>query len=465
MGFKERVYQASPVWIQNLGVSAVGWSIRRQRFGRQFQEVSAEFADRQWQPATALADYQNERLRLLIRHAFDNVPHYRRVMDGLKLRPDDFRTAQDLPKLPVLTRDVFKTDPDSFRARNVSRRSLLRGETSGTTGSPMSVYWDKQVVVVNAVVEWRQKNWTGLKRGDRISTLMLSRAAIPQRQARPPFWRFNRPMNQLLLSALHMRPENLPHYIAALRRFRPAALEAYPSAACLLARYLLDRGEELPLRCVLTTSETWQRSQRDLIERAFCCHVFDYYGMAERVVFGTECEAHSGLHLNTDYGITEVVDDAFNPVGPGISGRIVGTSLHSLGMPLIRYATTDMAAVRQQQCSCGRAFPLLAGFEGRSDDMVVTPDGRMIPSTALTSALDRIPGISECQIIQGEREHIVVEVVRGLSYTEADTRQLLEQLRILLGQRLRIDVQFVTEIERSSAGKFRWVISKVPVVS
>ena len=116
---------------------------------------------------------------------------------------------------------------------------------------------------------------------------------VPTHQKAPPFWRLNYLHNQLWLSSFHLTEDTIGHYLAHLQEFKPVVLEAYPSTAYIMAKYLDGRGRRLPLRAVLTSSETLHETQRETIERAFCCKVFDYYGLAERTIFATECEAHT----------------------------------------------------------------------------------------------------------------------------------------------------------------------------
>ena len=150
---------------------------------------------------------------------------------------------------------------------------------------------------------------------------------------------------QLWFSSFHLSEANLSAYVREMRRRRLAFLEGYPSTLYILASYLRRRGERLPLRAVFSSSETLHAVQREALTAAFECPIFDFYGLAERVVFAGECEAHEGKHLFDEYGITEVVDDAGAPVPPGQRGWLTGTTLWNRGMPLLRYRTSDMTAL------------------------------------------------------------------------------------------------------------------------
>jgi phenylacetate-CoA ligase len=458
----ERTYQRSPHRLQELALNAYALKIHLQRFGRPFFALSDRWQKTQWWSREALTELQNEQLRILIAHAYDSVPYYRRVMTERRLTPADFKTVHDLPKLPLLTREDVRRHGSELISRKVRRADLACGHTSGTTGSPLQFYWDKQMCLVNNVADWRQKYWAGLKYGE-PHAMLLGRTIVPTHQTTPPFWRMNYLHNQLWLSSFHLTEENLQHYVSHLQRFGPVALEGYPSTAYILARYLVRQGRRLPLRAVLTSSETLHQTQRETIEEAFCCKVFDFYGLAERTIFATECEAHAGHHVNMEYGITEVVDAAGEPVADGTMGKLAGTSLHNFAMPFLRYLTSDVSSILRTPCACCRGLPLMADVTTKAEDIVVTKDGRFISPSVLTHPFKPLHSIKLSQIVQEEPDRVVVKIVPDELFSDADAAQLRSALQQRLGAEMRLEIQVVPSIPRTAAGKFRWVISKVPL--
>ena len=398
----------------------------------------------------------------MLTHALRRVPYYREIGQQLRLSPGDFRSAEDLWKLPILSREAVRQNFSKLVSDGVNPRRLWLGHTSGTTGAPLQFYWDKSVVVMNNVVLWRHRHSAGFTIGDPFLKL-TGNVVVPLSQRTPPYWRFNRALNQLFLSAFHLSEEALPHYVGAIRQFQPRFMDAYPSTAYILARYLLGRNETIPLQGVFTSSETLFPIQREVIEQAFGCRVFDYYGLAERTVFATECEKHTGHHINLDYGILELINQNGSIRNAGHAGRIVATGLHNWAMPLIRYETSDITALSPTACSCGRSFPLMDAVTTKAEDIVVTPDGRHISPSVLTHPFKPMHHIRESQIIQVDPERIVVKIVRRRGYTDDDTRQLLAGLRERLGENMHVTPEFVSEIPREPSGKFRWVISRVPL--
>ncbi len=289
----QRIYNSSPVFIQNLMLNGYAFKIYKERYGSKFKKVMAELEKTQHYSQEEIDHYQSIRLIKLIQHAYATVPYYRELFDQVRLRPEDIRSKKDLTKIPVLTREDVRNHSSKLISQSYKLNQLVHGHTSGTTGSPLDFYWDINTCVYTNAVDWRQKNWAGVKYGDPIAVL-LGRMIVPITNSSPPFWRMNYLHNQLWFSSFHMSEENLKCYIDKLKRFKPVAFEGYPSTVYILARYLASKNSTFPLKAVFTSSETLFPIQKEVIEKTFECKIYDFYGMAERVLFATECEAHHG---------------------------------------------------------------------------------------------------------------------------------------------------------------------------
>ena len=457
---KDLLYRKSPGWIQTLFLNIHAASLYYRRYNKKFWKLMDEFQRNEKLSMCEIKEFQDEKLKTIIRHAYENVPYYKTTMSNLKLLPKDIKGQIDLYKLPILTRKEVKLNFKKLRAVNYPENKLILGHTSGTTGTPLEFYWDNSVEIIHHVVDLRQKNWAGLMFGDRYASLQ-GRVIVPLDRKKPPFWRTNYLNNQLFLSSFHLKKENIPIYIDKLLSFKPTAIEGYPSTLYILAKYLLLNRVTIPLKAALTSSETLFPTQRETIAKAFQCEVFDFYGMAERVVYSSECEKHEGHHLNLDYGIAEILDNSNNPVSDGKIGRIVATGLWNYGMPLIRYKTSDLTAISSDKCSCGRVFPLMEDVTTKDEDIVTTPDGRLISSSVLTHPFKPMHNIEESQIIQEDLHNITVKIVRTLSYSENDSKMLIKSMKERLGDDVSISLEFVESIQRTRNGKFRWVISNI----
>ena len=459
---KWTVYDRLPVALQNMVVSGYGRRILRERFGPEFRRLNTFLERSERLDREELRAYQDERLREVVAHAYATVPHYRDVMDRRRLRPSDIRTAEDLPKLPVLPKTEVVALGDRLVSSAVNRRRLYRAHTGGTTGTPLDLYGDRSVSLMNHACRFRVWRWAGVEFGRPFATL-LGKPIVPVGQRRPPFWRFSASWNHLLLSCLHLKEENLPHYVRIMRERKIEILETYPSAAFLVARFLEAAGEYLPLRCVMLSGEPLLPFEREIIEERFRAPTFDAYSQAERVVFASECERHDGMHIFTEFGICEIVDEGGNPVGPDRPGLIAGTSLHNLGMPLIRYTFNDVAVKTERVCECGRTLPMLEGLATREEDILVAPDGRMIPPVILSWGFRLIHGVKRAQLVQHSRDHLLARLELDEPIRPEDEAVFRRYLRGKFGDDMTFEIERVDEIPLSPTGKYRRVISTVPL--
>jgi phenylacetate-CoA ligase len=394
---------------------------------------------------------QLERLQKVVCHAAQHVPHYRDAFKAAGFSPADLVTLEDIKKIPLLTKRQAFDAGDRMLAQGVIGPRFTNS-TSGTTGMSMKVVRDLHSINRESAFNWRQSIWAGGKLGDR-RVWLRGDAIVPSMDKSGPFWRFNKADNTLMMSAYHLSERNADAYITALEEFDPVFGMAYPSPVVLLARHLLNTGRAYrgkSLRGFVTSSETVTDEHRRLVEAAFGCKVFDQYCSAERVTFIGTCE-HGNYHVNSDYGLTELVPQ------PDGTCEVVGTSFDNMLMPWIRYRLGDsvVPADPQYRCPCGRAFPVVKQIVGRIEDYVLTPDGRRV--FMMSNMLDAIPHVLEGQIRQDTPEEVVISVVPALGKT-VDVADTIKRAREQLGDGLRIRVQTVASIPRTSNGKLRVVV-------
>ena len=231
----------------------------------------------------------------------------------------------------------------------------------------------------------------------------------------------------------------------------------------MLAQGALESGKAPPqLRVVISNAEPLYPHQRSRIEQAFGCDVRDTYGMAETILGASECD-HASLHLWPEAGIMEILkDDAEAPVSPGAPGRVVATGLLNDDMPLVRYEVGDRATLDPSTipCACGRSLPRLESVEGRSDDVVVTPDGTRVGR--LDPVFKSDLAVREAQIVQERVDLLRVRVVPAPGWRERDREVIVKRLQDRVGRRMNVVVEEVPVLERTAAGKLRAVVSRLP---
>jgi phenylacetate-CoA ligase len=450
----QAIYFAVPVWAQNLLTNAYGLHLRYLRYGREQRTVLAELLAAERYADATVRERQMDALRRTIRHAYGTVPLYAsRGRDP----SGDIQSAEDLLGLPIVSKDDLRQRKSDVISSRFLGAKLNVIHTGGTTGKPLSVYCDRSTLQRNYAFYGRLLAWAGIKSSDRVAVL-AGRTIVPPSQVKPPFWRSNRPGRSLLFSSYHISKHTVPYYLKALSDFRPALIDSYPSAVSVLARYILDEGiTTVRPRAVITSSETLSDETRALVERAFGCRVYDHYGAAEMAAFISQCE-HSRYHVNADFGIVEVVRDG-RPAMAGEVGEIIATGFINPVMPLVRYATGDLAIQDGVPCPCGRPFPTIQRILGRMDDVVTTPDGRQIGR--LDPIFKAAATMVESRIVQDAPDHVRLEIVTTGELPANERDDLLRELAARLGPSMRIEIKNVASIPRAGSGKLRTVVNEI----
>lgn len=460
MTSKENIYLKSPLFLKKILFDIYAYNLTKLKFNRIFKERLRELEKSQWCSNVELQQLQEEKLQRIIRHCYYNVPYYREIFENRRLKPSDVKTVKDLQKVPILTRKDVKNNFSKLIAKNFRRREMILTNTSGTTGSPLFFYWDKMIYPIIRAYFWRHWHRADFNYEDKRIT-MHGRMIVGLDRKKPPLWMYNKWDKQLFFSTYHLSECFFPYFIDKLVEFTPQAIEGYPSAVYVLAKYMYEKSISYKLKAVFTSSETLYPIQRDVIEKVFGCRIFDVYGLSERVVMATECEKHTGLHLNMEYGITEVVDDEGYNVPVGIEGKVISTGLENYSMPLIRYDTGDISRILDEKCECGCEFPMLAPITTKAEDQIFLPDGRYISGSLLTFPFKPMVNIRMSQIIQEDIRNIRVKIVKNEMYSDQDSQILLDGLQKCLGTEMIIHFEFEEDIPRTTNGKYRWVISKV----
>jgi len=455
------VYERLPIGVQELVVSVAGWRSFRRRFGKRFEAILRELEATDLRSEDEVRADQDRRLRETVRWAAATVPHYRESFRKAGVEPASIRGCGDLVRLPTISKSDLRDRPETFRSDAVRRGDIVLGHSSGTTGSALRIFQSREALAWEYAVVWRQRGWFGLHLGDRYAAFG-GQTVVPFRQQEPPFWRYDRARERVLFSLYHMNPENLEHYAAELSRPGYVFWQGYPSALDLIARAVVARG--IPLgearpRAVFSSSETLLASHRRRIEEATGAPVADRYGHAELAVSALQCPAGS-YHVDTEFCAVEI--DPHEESEDWVRGEVIATGFANRAMPLLRYRTGDVATLSKRgQCSCGRARPLLAEIDGRLEDYVVTPDGRRIGR--MDHLFKDTLEIEEAQIYQPALERIVVRIVPGADFDQEVERRLERDLRRRLGEAIAIRFERVDSIPRAPSGKFRAVISDLPM--
>jgi len=460
----DRVRGYTSFLIRSAFLTAKGAVVARIKYSQAFWQRLAELEQSQWLSSSELRELQNRKLRALVAHVYEHVPYYRRLFDQRGLKPRDVETAEDLKKLPLLTKDLLRANAHDLVARGVAGQVALPGWTTGSTGSPINAVRTREAIVFENAMIWRQRRLAGVQPGDTKAVVwgtIWGNVIIPSsRRHLPPYWRWNLAERQLLFSYYHMTDETLHRYFDRMEKSGVVCIEGFPSTMLVLAQHLRRHNRTVPLKAIFTSSEPLYRIHRDLIEERFQTKVFDLYGQAERVVAATECERHDGLHLNQEYGITEVLKEG-GECRDNEVGEIVGTGLNNYAMPLIRYCTGDLARLSHEPCGCGRQMGRLSAVEGRLADLIHTLDGRTVPGNGIMGAFHGIGNLRRTQVVQNEPSTVHVKIVKAYPDQGVDLESLKKNLQACLGAGMTVYCEFVSDSDLESGPKYRWVVSRI----
>jgi phenylacetate-coenzyme A ligase PaaK-like adenylate-forming protein len=413
-----------------------------------------------------LAAHQRDRLTDLVRYAAARSPFYRRLYAGL-----DLDGPVDLARLPVTDKatlmahfDDVVTDP-RLRLDDLERHlSGLVGDdlhlgayrvfaTGGSTG--------RRGVFVADRAEWR----TYLAGLLRINAYLGLRPGLPRRRvatvaaARPAHvtYRMSRGLDTGAHRVLRLdATDDIGRLVARLNKFRPQFLYGYPSVLELLAAEHADGRLRIAPMTLASSGETLTAGTQRAVRAAWDVPWFQIYGTTEMPVLGAHCDRHTGLHLFEDLAIVEVLED-----------RLLMTNLVARAQPLIRYAVTDLTATAPAPCPCGRPYRLLAGVDGRGDDILSLPaagGGRVtVHPLALRGPMATVAGLRQYRIIHEGHTLTVIAALRRTTSPDAATAAITTGLRAALGTAdVTLSVRIVPTLAdgRDAAGKLRIIESR-----
>ena len=430
-----------------------GWRLgaRYAEFRRNTEEVETWSFDQ-------IRDYQFKLLRQTLIQADNYCPFYQRAFSKALFRPVEMRTFDDLAQCPLLEKQDLLAHLPEIVSNALPERSRLYITTGGSTGVPVGFYLQKGVSrpKEQAFLEaqWRR---AGYFDGARLAVI---RGHVTSDTARGGITSYDATRNWLMLSSYHLTQERLPEYLAAMEKFRPDLLHAYPSAALQLAEFLERAGQtwSVPLRGLLCGSERLTLPQKRLLERVFKCRVYRWYGHSERVVLAGEGRQSELFYFWPTYGFVE-----FGP--PDAEGlcEVIGTSFHNLVMPLVRYRTGDYVRLADPRRDGELEFPWPAVSEvaGREQEFLVSGTGRRISLTAFNMHDSIFDDLYAVQFFQEQPGVAEFRYVAGPQFNRTRLPQIEAGIRRKLGDDFQIVFREVAETEKTSRGKHRWLVSKL----
>jgi phenylacetate-CoA ligase len=408
----------------------------------------------QWWNPEQITVKQSEELKNLVQIAYNEVPFYRNMMKIHNIDPVKINSAQDLQQFPVVNKTILKSGYPDLTVRNTGRRTY-EARTSGSTGENFAVREDLFTAGWYRATLLLTLEWAGWSIGvPHVQTGMTLQRSL------------DRKLKDWILgchyvSAYNLDDIHLTQMLEIIEKQKIKFIWGYPGSLYHLALYAIKTGRNIPLKSAVTWGDMLYPQYRLAIEQAFKTKVFDTYGCAEGFHIAGQCGVGDHYHIHDLDVIVEILDDNDCPVKPGTPGHVVVTRLHPGPMPLIRYRVGDIAYSQEGYCECGRGFSLLGGIEGRDTDIVITPEGNRLIVHFFTGILEHFPEIESFQVIQENKEDLLLRIVPGGQTDPLLSNRINNALKEKGTGSLNIKIDFVNDIPLTTAGKRRFIISKL----
>ncbi|MEN6578765.1 MAG: hypothetical protein ABFD90_20640 [Phycisphaerales bacterium] len=426
-----------------------------------------------------LREFQQQRLREIVRYAYDQVELYNRKWRQVGVHPDDIKTLADLKKLPIVTKDDFRQGfPNDILSKEFKPEDCYTVGTSGSTGTPVRLFLDLDKAMLDfgmnlprymggmAPITARRaiRDYLVRRNITYMSIIVKEELAYESLYSRV-FWIMSHTVVDSLL------PANV--HIAEINKRRPWYIYTYPSTLrniCIAAR---ESGVKMHRpKLIMTTGEVSDAHLRALVKQTFQTELLDSYGSIEFGFIACECPKHEGLHIFKWKVLVELLDENGGDIREGEAGRVVVTDLFNRATPLIRYAGLGDYAIRKEaMCSCGRPLPLLARVEGRMVDSVILPDGQTVHPYSLTLALEHVPHLNKFQIRQERPDFIRVLLVKDQTPEARDVsfahdsdigRDIRHRFGMILKDQVNVELETLEDIPRKPGHhKYATVVSLV----
>jgi phenylacetate-CoA ligase len=448
------LYYRLPYFLKCFIASIRGYILKNNRTLNR-EKYLEEIKDRDTWTKKQIKEYQEALIKEMLAYCIKYVPYYTYYHNEQSKNKNWDPLV--LTNWPILEKDVIRKNPERFLSTEYKKSDLVNIATSGTSGKPMSFWFSKEALSYwYALYEYRTKIWNGVNDKD-VWANMGGQLVCEIGRNKPPYWVYNYAMKQLYLSSYHIRPDTVQDYINVIKKHKVQYILGYVSSIFTLANESLKQGLDLPkLKVVITNAEPLLEGQREIISKAFHCHVIQTYSGCEFSFSGNE-NPNLDLFIWPEAGKMEVEVEKGRINEYGL-GELVVTGLVNKAMPLIRYRVGDSVELVESDKDY-LPFDRISQVIGRTDDLVITASGERVGRLDPVFKFDLM--IKEAQIIQEDYTLFTVNVVPDAGFSSVDEKVIIERLTDRVGKNCEVKVVCVSEIPKGANGKFKAVVSKV----
>lgn len=412
-----------------------------------------------WTPEQLKAHQWNE-LQKLLKHAFENTTFYPELWSKVGINSvDEISSMSDFTKLPLITKkDITK---HYSKIVSINAKKNIKKSTGGSTGQPFNFELDVESNTRREAIMWRGYGWLGAGLGQKTLYLWGADIGQPSKLKALKTNLYHQFYNRKMLNSFVMNISNMASYINEINNFKPAALVSYVNPLYELSRYIImHKLSVVSPRTILTGAEPLHNFQRDVIEKAFNCSVYDTFGCREFMLVSAECQENKKLHINSDHLVVETISNAGQSI-KGKSGDLVITDLYNYGMPLIRYVNGDRATLINEPCGCNNPLPIMNSIDGRKLDIIKTASGKKIPGELFPHLFKEFTGIDKFQVKQSDISSLQISLIINKQFTEQDKIKIVDEINKYANNELQLVFNVVDDIPLTVSGKHRVTICEV----
>ncbi len=443
----EFIYNHSPIFVQNLMVSIKGKIFMKQRYTQFYYQELEEL--RRCEDVFKL---QEKRFEDFYYYVIQNSEFYSEKLKNFRKGI----TTNDLEKLPIITKEDIRSNIDTIIT--APKKKLIKAGTGGSTGKSMIFYTNAYDMSRKIAYLDYFKEQHGVKKGmKRVS--VGGKKIIPIKQKKKIFWRYNRPLNQLMISAYHADGENLKYYIEKFNEFKPETLDGFTTVIHRIAKYILENNVKLKFTpiAIFPTAESLTNEMRDDIEKAFQCPVRNQYASSEGAPFITE-NREGKFEINAETGVFE-----FKKLQGNIYELIV-TGFYTTSTPLLRYKIGDSVELEEPLPENYKQKDVkIKKIIGRNNDFLQSKEKGIVTNINLSTAIRTLGSdVIESQFIQEQLDSIDIYLVVSNTANHKNLIKKLEsELKVRFGINTKMNFHFVDKLYKTQGGKTRFTINNI----
>jgi len=407
--------------------------------------------------APDVMERQRQALARLLRHCAAHVPAYRSLqLTEQEIRDDPYRVLAE--RVPALHKTDFRLNDQKYLADNIDPASRIANFTGGSTGEPVHFFMTRDQVESYEAARWRGLSWYGISPGSRSVMVWGNPVELSAHEEKKYWIREQLLKNRKMIPAYALSDADTAKQVRLLQRYQPEYLYGFSSILVAFARNIQQQrlSVHLPLKAVVSTSETLAPEQAALLRDVFHCPIANEYGARDEGILAYSCPK-GRLHITAENCVIEVLDPlTLQPLPHGKSGLLAITDLRNFVQPRLRYMVGDVGVLGTALCSCGRTLPVLETIEGREDALLIGRDGVLVHGDLVGHILRPLTWVRAFQF----RQHspiaatLFIVVMPGKELVKDDFFPTLQGIF----PNTKITIQEVDHIEPAPSGKMRYSI-------